>query len=174
MSDFSIVKVFNHERHTPWKYTLRILVNLLGFQVNHWDFDGSQSDFHMLNPTVRLAGGHISTASRSTRLSPSRRPRARPHGPPGISPSTSDIATCPRNTQQWSHQPPHPDPPWLRLRAPLLLRFRAPEHCRQELPRPLVQPHRLSRYSSSNVRVVRSSTSQKCKAGVLAKSKLEY
>ena len=50
MSDFSIVKVFNYERHTPWKYTLRILVNLLGFQVNHWDFDGSQSDFH--NPWI--------------------------------------------------------------------------------------------------------------------------
>ena len=37
----------------------------------------------------------------------------------------------------------------------------------------LIDVH-FSRYSSSNVRVVRSSTSQKCKAGVLAKSKLEY
>ena len=73
--------------------------NLLGFRVNHWDFDGSQSDFHIVNPTVRLAGGHISTASRSA-------PRSARFKPVNY----SDIATCPRNTQQqWSHQPPHPD-----------------------------------------------------------------
>ena len=34
--------------------------NLLGFQVNHWDFDGSQSDFHMVtHDREDLAGGQL-------------------------------------------------------------------------------------------------------------------
>ncbi len=88
--------------------------NLLGFRVNHWDFDGSQSDFHIVNPTVRSAGGHISTASRSTPWSARFKPvstasRSTPWSARFKPVNYSDIATCPRNTQQWSHQPPHPD-----------------------------------------------------------------
>ena len=55
--------------------------NLLGCQVIHWEFDGSPSDFHIVNPTVRLAGGHISGQEEQLRKHPAAAFRTSPPAP---------------------------------------------------------------------------------------------
>ena len=141
----------------------------------------------MLNPTVRLAGGHISTASRSTPWSARFKPvstasRSTPWSA-RYKPVNFGHRHLPQEHATMESSTTHPDPPDFDFERRFYFDFERQSTADKNCPAhwySLIDVH-FSRYSSSNVRVFRSSTSQTFenaknsrKAGVLAKSELEY